>query len=360
MAKRKRLTPPQPDYLDSVPAPESKGFPLSLAPRPGRPPIAQVAGDSATTAALSELAGELDSARADGRLALLLPLDAVDAGHLVRDRLVVEGEALDELVNSLRARGQRTPIEVVDKGGDATPRYGLISGWRRLTALRRLANEDPAFGRVAAIVRAPESAAEAYLSMVEENEIRLGLTYYERARIVVKALEEGVFPDRGEALRGLFASVSRAKRSKIGSFMTLVEELDSTLRFPGEIGERLGLDLVRVLRKHGGPAGLRATLRAVAPETPAQETALLSDAVAHAALTEPGQDDVVPTTSTLGPDTDGPQIGPDVTAESPARVRSPVALDLAGNRLILTGPGVDAELHAALDAWLRRRGHPSP
>jgi hypothetical protein len=36
-----------------------------------------------------------------------------------------------------------------------------------------------------------------------------------------------------------------------------------------------------------------------------------------------------------------------------------VAAELAGDRLTLTGPGVDADLLAALDAWLRRRGHPA-
>ena len=52
--------------------------------------------------------------------------------------------------------------------------YGLISGWRRLTALQALHAEtgEARFATVQALVRRPETAADAYVTMVEENEIR--------------------------------------------------------------------------------------------------------------------------------------------------------------------------------------------
>jgi hypothetical protein len=360
MAKRKRLTPPQPGFLDGpAPAPEVKSW-------PARPPIAQVAGDSAATAALGELAAELESARAEGRLARLLALEEVDESHLVRDRLAVEGDALDELVASLRARGQRTPIEVVDKGEGKAPRYGLISGWRRLSALRILAAEDAAFARVAAIIRAPETASEAYLSMVEENEIRLGLSYYERARIVVKALEQGVYRDKGTALRTLFGNVSRAKRSKIGTFMEVVEALDGSLRFPAALGERFGLTLARHLHRPGLPDALRAALAATPPATADAEfdilVAVLDRAVPASEAEEDAEPEVAqPPAPEPAPFRSETPPAPD-TADAPPLprpTRPAVAADLAGDRLTLTGPGVDADLLAALDAWLRRRGHPA-
>lgn len=366
MAKRKRLTPPQPGFLDGpAPAPEVKSW-------PARPPIAQVAGDSAASAALGELAAELESARAEGRLARLLALEEIDESHLVRDRLAVEGDALDELVSSLRARGQRTPIEVVDKGEGPAPRYGLISGWRRLSALRILAEEDSAFARVAAIVRAPETASEAYLSMVEENEIRLGLSYYERARIVVKALEQGVYRDKGTALRTLFGNVSRAKRSKIGTFMEVVEALDGALRFPAALGERFGLTLARHLHRPGLADALRAALAATPPASADAEFDLLLSVLDRAVpapdAPEPadgadgadGADRVSPSPepgafrSETPPAADTADVSP-----LPRPTRPAVAADLSGDRLTLTGPGVDADLLAALDAWLRRRGHPA-
>ena len=148
---------------------------------------------------------------------------------------------------SLSARGQQTPIEVVatEQGG-----YGLISGWRRLTALTQLYKEtgDARFSTVLALVRRPVDAADAYVAMVEENEIRVGLSYFERARIVSRAVEEGVYTDIKSALNGLFRNGSRAKRSKIKSFLPVVEQLGPHLSYPAAIGERLGLALSQKLQ----------------------------------------------------------------------------------------------------------------
>ena len=105
------------------------------------------------------------------------------------------------LRESLRLHGQRTPIEVtplVAEGHGAALPYGLISGWRRLQALKALhaATGEPRFATVQALVRRPETAADAYVTMVEENEIRLGLSHYERARVAALATARGVFPTR--------------------------------------------------------------------------------------------------------------------------------------------------------------------
>ena len=124
------------------------------------------------------------------------------------------------------------------------------SGWRRLTALTQLYKEtgDARFSTVLALVRRPIDAADAYVAMVEENEIRVGLSYFERARIVSRAVEEGVYVDTKSALNGLFGSGSRAKRSKIKSFLPVVEQIGPHLSYPAAIGERLGLALSQKLR----------------------------------------------------------------------------------------------------------------
>ena len=100
----------------------------------------------------------------------------------MRDRIAVAPDDLAALTESLRARGQQTPIEVVDLGGG---QYGLISGWRRISALRALLDEtgEAQFATVLALLRQPADASAAYVAMVEENEIRIGLSYYERARL---------------------------------------------------------------------------------------------------------------------------------------------------------------------------------
>ena len=87
-----------------------------------------------------EVIALVESARAEGRLLQAVPLEAIDLGYLVRDRLLDPlNEEMDSLKQSLRARGQQTPVELVALEG--APGYGLISGLRRVTALRQLYEE---------------------------------------------------------------------------------------------------------------------------------------------------------------------------------------------------------------------------
>lgn len=335
MAKRKRLLPlgGTTDDLADLPVLETKamfpGYPQGYAgghtySRPA--PIADMAGAAAATAAMEEMAETLRRAREDGRMVLALPLDQIEADYLVRDRLTADPEDMAALVESLRARGQQTPIEVAALGPD---RYGLISGWRRLRALRQLAAEDAKFTTVLALLRRPDQSSDAYVAMVEENEIRVGLSFYERARIALKAVEAGVFPDDRSALRSLFASASRAKRSKIGSFLTLVRALDGALRFPEAIGERLGLQLAQALEADPGLASrLQLALQAEIPDAMAEQTLL------QRALTPARPKPVSPETPPPG-----------------FRLRMPKS-----GQILIEGQGVDAAFQARLAAWLRDQG----
>tara|TARA_R110000737_G_scaffold26627_4_gene45420 strand:+ start:26405 stop:27484 length:1080 start_codon:yes stop_codon:yes gene_type:complete len=357
MAKRKRLPPANPNFLSSDPADmspsdpdasrperlqedvEPKGHPLGVARTRNRPPIAQVAGEASAASALNELTDAMTAARIEGRLVQSLALSEIDTGHLVRDRLFANEEELGTLIESLRKRGQQTPIEVVDRGKQATPRYGLISGWRRLAALSRLVGEDEKFDSVLALIRSPKTSSEAYVAMVEENEIRVGLSYYERARIAVKAVEQGVYTDLKAALNDLFANVSRAKRSKIKSFTILVEALDGTLRFPTAIGERLGLDLAKRLESDDAFAEeLRARLTTPPSADPEEEQARLAAA------------------PNRGPDTlPAPAVARLTEASAAATPAARVRLEYnaKAQSLILKGPGVTPALRRALEIWLR-------
>ena len=274
MAKRKRLTPPNPTYLDTPPL-ETK----SMFATPRAAPIADVARDASSTAALNELSDSLARAREEGRMVVDLPLDQIVVDHLVRDRLVVDETEMQTLKTSLRRRGQQTPVEVMQLGDG---RYGLISGWRRCRALAEIAEEDGRYDpTVLALLRRPEEASDAYLAMVEENEIRVDLSYFERARIVVKAVDEGVYGTERTALQMLFHSASRAKRSKIGSFLPVVRALDGALHFPQALSERLGLSLSQALNDDPGFADrLTARLAAAEIDNPETETALLTKALA--------------------------------------------------------------------------------
>ena len=106
MAKRKRLSAPS-AYEE---APETKGLsnaPLGYVPeeRKKRAPIADVAGQAAAASALERVAGELSAAKAEGRMVMKLPLEAVAADHLVRDRVILEDAEMAALEASIAARG---------------------------------------------------------------------------------------------------------------------------------------------------------------------------------------------------------------------------------------------------------------
>ena len=252
MAKRRRLGPPR---MQDAPQGGSEGLSAPF----GRPPIADVAGEASTTAAFNEMERTLREAREEGLLIQKLPIGSVDDSYLVRDRIAVDPDEARALRESLEARGQQTPIEVAEIG---TGRYGLISGWRRLSALREMGAET-----VLAVLRKPAESSDAYLAMVEENEIRVGLSFYERGRIAARAADMGVYPSDAEALKGLFPTAPRSRRSKIGSFVRIVRALDDVLRFPSVFTETSGLALAKAMTIY---PRLAEAIRARLTETPAE------------------------------------------------------------------------------------------
>ncbi len=230
MAKRKRLEMP----VGAIPTDlETKSMPRA------RMPIAEVAGDTAGRAALEEVAREMTTAEAEGRVVKKIPLADISLHHLSRDRMVLDEDEMEALQASIAERGQQTPIEVIALRGNS---FGLISGLRRIEALRALGQKT-----VLAFVRRPEGSQEAYRSMVEENEIRASLSFYERANIAVAAVGQGVYPDVKSAVAGLFTHATPAKRSKISNFVTIREALGKSLRFPTAIPEKVGLALAKAI-----------------------------------------------------------------------------------------------------------------
>lgn len=355
MAKRKRLTPAQPDYLDDSAVSETKSLLRAGLASGAAPPIAQVAGDASAIAALQEVSEVLAAARAEGRLLQRLSLDTIEVGYLIRDRLEVEEEGLGHLIESIRLNGQRSPVEVAEIAPGV---FGLISGFRRMAALKRLHEEtgEPQFGVVLALIRRPDTAEDAYVAMVEENEVRLGLSYYERARIAAKAVEQGVFTTEKAALQRLFSAASRSRRSKIGSFLAIYHELDTALRFPAALPERLGLALAKLIEQAPDHVALlREDLIRSAAKTADEELALLAQAVENQALSavlEP----VLDTNASAPPVAPAPQ---GIKARSTGEeIRPGVFLKIEGPaqkpQFTLSGPNLGPEFHARLLAWLSK------
>jgi len=331
MAKRKRLTPAEVKALEpgTTPAPETKSipsYPLGVQPvATRRPPIAQVAGDAAAQAALDEVADELHAAKAEGRMVQSIALNRIDVDHLVRDRLVNDADEMSALKASLIARGQQTPIEVVEVGQG---RYGLISGWRRLAALKDLHREtgEGQFSQIQALIRQIDTTSDAYIAMVEENEIRADLSFYERARLASEAVRLGLYPNTNAAVQALFVRASAAKRSKVGSFVVVHDALGDALRFPAAIPERLGLALAGALQgERGFGTRLRDALRKTPPESAAAERTTLERALRKATPAKPPQGD---------------------------EVAAGVFLQAGRGRVVLSGKGVTERLAGQLKTWL--------
>ncbi len=310
MAKRKRLEVP--DKALTNPLETNFSFPGM-----SRMPIAEVAGDTAARAALDEVTQAMAIAEAEGRVVRNLPLDSIDVNHLSRDRMVLEAEEMAALKASLAARGQQSPIEVLSL---PSGRFGLISGLRRYHALREMAVAE-----VLAFVRKPEGAAASYVAMVEENEIRAGLSFYERANIAVQAVSAGVYPNTKSAVKGLFAHVTPAKRSKILRFVVLREALGQVLRFPTAIPEKLGLALAAAMESDKLLASrIGDALRKTPPADASAERRVLERSLKAATSKVQAREEIIPG----------------------------VVLNASKGKVVLTGSAVDRAFLDALRGWI--------
>lgn len=330
MAKRRRLSPAAitgQTAEDRARATDASG-PLYA------PPIAQVAGEAAGASAAQEMADELTRARTEGRMAQDIRFDQIDETHLSRDRIAVDAEDLAALEASISARGQQMPIEVVDLGAEASPRYGLISGFRRLLALRHIAQRDGAEkgATIRAILRRPESAAEAYLAMVEENELRVGLSFYERAQVAARACDLGVFDTSLTAVQSLFSTASKAKQSKINAFVRVFRGLDPVLTFPDRLTERLGLRLAKALEEPGRCKMLYEGLQGGKPfANPTAEQAWIERLLAQKKIAQTRK------------------------ADDSRTFPGAVVLTYGRGSMKVSGKGVDEGLKRDLAAWLAQR-----
>ena len=347
MAKRKRLTPAAltPDSPAGTGI-ETKSQPVRPPSSVTRAPIAQVAGDTAARAALEDLAGEVNKARATGRLVQSLPLSDVQANHLLRDRIVSDPDEMGALKRSIQARGQQTAIEVVELEGGG---YGLISGFRRLAALKELFKdtEDQQFATVQALIKPKDSASDSYVAMVEENEIRVDISLYERARIAVEAVKLGVYPTASQAVQTLFAHASPAKRSKIKSFIRIHDVLGPVLSFPAAIPERLGLSLSAALEASDDfGRKLRDNLRNNPAQDAAKERQLLERALRPSKAVKP--------TSKVRRTRPSSSAGQAMPAQEDEIVSGVTVTEREG-ALVLSGRNVTPALRADLIGWLKSR-----
>ena len=203
----------------------------------------------------------------------VLPLDQIHSSDLPRDRLNLEGQAgsaaMEELKASLRLRGQRTPVTVCR---DTQDRYQLVSGWRRMTALRQLAQEQ---GEAAPMITARltglnEARIELYIDMVESNLLHQDLSFGEMAQLALTAAADPALQEFGvgEMVTRLYGSLHKMKRSYIRSFIYLLQVLGDSVQYPDKISRNQGVAVSRKLKNAPETAAdLRDNLRACGSDT---------------------------------------------------------------------------------------------
>lgn len=357
MAKRRKVSAPSADDLNKIEE-EFRRETLNRASA-AVAPISQVAADAAQAQSITDAeeraemardrmdAAALRDAKGQGRIITEISVEQIMEDAIVRDRTVLDPAEMDELKLSIRAHGLRLPIEVFDttatpngaRGGDKP--FGLLSGYRRLYAVRELyaLTGDDQFASIKALVRDPDDLGGAFSAMVEENEIRASLSHFERGRIAVIAAKQGVFANTEDAVAALFASASKAKRSKIRSFSLIFEELGDMLEFPESLKERDGLRVAAALR-NGAESRFRDALAAGQGATAADEWAVLEQVLTRV------EDEIAPNPkrggrpkSTVAPGWDGPD-----TLHLSSGVTLHRQSDSQGHFIRIKGKGVDQTL----------------
>ena len=275
------------------PGPDHAPDPALDPPPPRRGPMATAIGE--TTGALQERARIAAEIRAEndalahdhvrardlGLIADLVPLDAILAWKLTRDRQTrPEDDAeLRDLAASIRDIGLSNPIrlEARDDG-----RFELVQGSRRLAAYRRLLAETgdtAAWGLIPALVMPQGVTLDMlYRRMVDENLVRRDISFAEMAMLAIAYADDPATPEMSpdRAVAVLYTAAGYQKRSYIRAFIGVMAALDGALRFPAEIPRALGLALAQRLEQEPGMAGvIRAALAPLDNRSVAEELALL-------------------------------------------------------------------------------------
>lgn len=99
-------------------------------------------------------------------------------------------------------------------------------------------------------------------AMVEENEIRAGISPYERGLVCVKARDMGAFGSIEEAVEGLYPSAPSYKRSRVRTLAHFAEEVGGFFKAPEKLSHRQVMRIASALN-----AGLGDLLRTALEES---------------------------------------------------------------------------------------------
>lgn len=255
-----------------------------------RGPMATAIGENAESLRMREqteaairaendtLAHEFVRLKKLGLVVDMIPVEAVHATKLVRDRSARVDADLDDLKASIRALGLSNPIRVEQVGEG---RYELVQGWRRLAAYRALLAEtgDAAYARIpAGLMARGETLESLYRRMVDENMVRKDISWAEMANLARAYAEDEATGcrDLDQAVNLLFATANPQKRSYVRRFAFLMRAMETSLEHAEAIPRQLGLAVASRIENEAGSSGELVRALAAAPgRTAEQELAIL-------------------------------------------------------------------------------------
>ncbi|WP_435257223.1 ParB/RepB/Spo0J family partition protein [Thioclava sp. FR2] len=187
-----------------------------------------------------------------------IPLDQINADILPRDRSLPSAEEQDDLVRSIETLGLHTPIEVfgLETTADQPCPYGLISGYRRLTAFRTLGRDT-----IPALLHNPETIHAAMAAMVAENEVRSPISPWEKGRFLARLIEDDRFENIETALTALYPSATRSQRLRLKNCALVADTFHRRLMTPERLTQAQ-IDRLAAALRAGGEEAISLTLRA--------------------------------------------------------------------------------------------------
>lgn len=231
--------PPAPDN-SSAPAPTPAAPPAAQSSRPlaGMAPAVRsgvpVGGITRTLGSITqkmERAQDLERQLSEGLSVVELDPLLIDSSF-VSDRMLIDGEALSQLVEQVREHGQQVPI-LVRPHPDQSGRFQVAYGHRRLAAVRQLGL------KVKAVVRVLTDD-QLVVSQGQENNARTNLSHIERAMFATRLEDRSFTRDIIMAALG----VDKAALSKMISVVRAIpmEIIDAIGPAP-EVGRRRWTEL---------------------------------------------------------------------------------------------------------------------
>lgn len=228
--------------------------------------------EAAIRAENDRLAHELVRLKKLGLIVDLLPVEAIRADKLTRDRATGRDPELDELKESIKAIGLSNPIRV-EQSDDG---FQLVQGFRRLAAYRELFAEtrDPRYATIpAGLVARGETLDALYRRMVDENLVRRDISFAEMAELARAYLAD---PETGaasidQAIATLYGSAGRQKRVYIRNFAALLDRIGGHLAHGHAIPRALGLNLLKRIEREPGATTMLQRMLAARPERSEEE-----------------------------------------------------------------------------------------